>query len=163
MQNLLKDFSLVDIIIILIVAIPAIWKAIKAIINLFKNIAKRKEELAAEIRSEIEDEYETENRFEEGEERITQLEKDEKSLEERVKKTEAQLELLTNSDMLKIRRDIKKAHDKAMVMKYIDNEDLGLLEEQFEVYQEEGGNSWALKMMNDMRGLPTISRVSDDE
>ena len=43
-----------------------------------------------------------------------------------------------------------------MLLGYIDGQTLDLLEQEFDIYTQEGGNGWALRMMNDMRSLPSV-------
>ena len=162
MGNLLSTFSAVDILIILLVCLPYLGKFIKAIWNTYKEVKQRRQDLVAQVRAEVEAELQIKARFEEGEERISKLEEDEKSILARLQKNEDQLDLLTNSDMLQIKRDIKKQYDKAMMMKFISGETLDILEQEFIIYEKEGGNSWAKRMMEEMRKLPTVSSLDID-
>ena len=161
MVSLLSSFTLTEVIIILIVAIPALWKGLKALINFFANLKKTKEVLIQEGKQELLEEIQTIQRFEKGEAEIQQLQKDEKKLTERVDLIEKQMKLLVQSDMLQIKRMIKDEHDKAMQNKFIDSEMLDLLEQQFKVYELEGGNGWAVKMMKEMRKLPTVRLIHE--
>lgn len=163
MAALLSSFTITEVIIVLIVAIPAICKGIKAIYNFFSKMAQTKAQLVNEGRQELQDELEIIHRFEEGEAEIHQLQADEKSLKQRVDAMDAQMKLLVQSDMLQIKRMIKEEHDKAMANKFIDSEMLDLLEQQFKVYQAEGGNGWAVKMMKDLRKLPTVQSIEEEE
>jgi hypothetical protein len=45
----------------------------------------------------------------------------------------------------------------------IDSHVLELLEERFEIYKEEGGNSWAEKLMNELRSLPVAVVIPVDK
>ena len=109
-----------------------------------------------EARLHAEEELKTKLRFEAGEQRIKKLEEDDASLTSRLDKTEERIKLLTDSDKLRIKREIKKEHDRAMLLGYIDGQTLDLLEQEFDIYTQEGGNGWALRMMNDMRSLPSV-------
>ena len=40
---------------------------------------------------------------------------------------------------------------------YIDSQSLELLEDRFKIYTKEDGNSWAEKLMNEMRALPLVT------
>jgi hypothetical protein len=44
---------------------------------------------------------------------------------------------------------------------WIDSQILDLLEERYDIYKKENGNSWALKLMNELRALPTIAVVKE--
>ena len=67
---------------------------------------------------------------------------------------------LIRSDKLAIKTWIKEQHDIWTQKGYIDSHTLELLEERFEIYKEEGGNSWAEKLMNDIRQLPLITTIA---
>ena len=163
MAALLSSFTITEVVIILIVAIPAICKGIRAIYNFITKLAQNRADLINEGRQELQDELEIIHRFEEGEAEIHQLQADEKSLKARVDAMDAQMKLLVNSDMLQIKRMIKEEHDKAMANKFIDSEMLDLLEQQFQVYQAEGGHGWAVKMMKDLRKLPTVRPIEEED
>jgi hypothetical protein len=70
MAALLSSFTLTEVIIILIVAIPGICKGIKAIYSFYSGAKTRSNELREEGRQEALDEMETTQRFEKGEARI---------------------------------------------------------------------------------------------
>jgi hypothetical protein len=67
---------------------------------------------------------------------------------------------LEDSDKLTIKTYIKEQHAIWMRKGYIDSQVLELLEERFKIYREEGGNSWAEKLMNEMRALPFNPAIS---
>jgi hypothetical protein len=49
-----------------------------------------------------------------------------------------------------------------MAKKYIDSQSLDLLESRYKIYVREDGNSWAEKLMNDLRALPIVTTVTDE-
>ena len=100
-----------------------------------------------------------ENRFHAGELRITQLETDVKDLKVLAERQAQMIELLIQSDELDIKSWIKMQHEKWIPRQCIDSQTLDLLEQRFAVYEKEGGNSWALKLVNELRALPIVTVV----
>lgn len=70
---------------------------------------------------------------------------------------------LEKSDRLAIKTYIKEQHDIWVPKGCIDGQVLDLLEERFTIYQEEGGNSWALRLMQDLRALPVVVVVPTED
>ena len=120
MGTLLATFSASDILLILIIGLPYLFKFFKALYNGWKEIKARKQDVMNEARLHAEEELKTKLRFEAGEQRIKKLEEDDASLTSRIDKTEERIKLLTDSDKLRIKREIKKEHDRAMLLGYID-------------------------------------------
>jgi hypothetical protein len=46
-----------------------------------------------------------------------------------------------------------------MARGYIDLESLGLIEERFNIYTQEKGSGWALRLMGDLRKLPRVAPI----
>ena len=61
---------------------------------------------------------------------------------------------LTKSDMLDIKSWIKAQHERYMAQGWIDLQALDLVCQRHAVYKEEGGNSWADCLVEDLKGLP---------
>ena len=96
---------------------------------------------------------------------MTSLEAAVLELREIAKQQDKIIKRLERSDQLSIKTYIKEQHNIWMVKGFIDSQTLELLESRFAIYQEEGGNSWAEHLMNDLRGLPiaVISSTTQDE
>ena len=163
MVELISAFGVGNILIVLIICIPAIiglitWcKKIWAIREQFKQ-----DSMKAGVRSYQEHEAE-ENRFSSGETRIAQLEllaKQQAELYQELKKTN---DRLIRSDRLAIKTYIKEQHDIWVTKGCIDSQVLELLEQRFEIYKEEGGNSWAERLMKDLRALPVVVVIPIDD
>lgn len=163
MEGLIGKIGLDTIIIVLVVCIPYLIKIAKSIINFVKESRKSKEELIAEGRRQAQAEQQLNQRFEDGEDRITALEEEEADAEKRIAALEAKVDLLMESDQQAIKAWIKAQHDKWMPKKYIDNYTLQLLDTRYAIYVKENGNSWAEDMVNDLRSLTIVSPVFDDE
>lgn len=162
-MGLIEKIGLDTIIIVLVVCIPSIAKMIKAIISWFKDVRKSKEELIEEGRQQERAKQLLETRFENGEARMTALEKEEADAEVRICTLEAKVSLLLESDQQAIKTWIKAQHDKWMPKKYIDSYTLELLDKRYAIYVKEDGNSWAEDMVKDLRSLTVVYPVSNDE
>lgn len=163
MEGLIGKIGLDTIIIVLVVCVPYLIKICKFIINFVKESRKSKEELIAEGRRQAQAEQQLNQRFENGEDRITALEEEEADAEKRIAALEAKVDLLMESDQQAIKAWIKAQHDKWMPKKYIDNYTLQLLDKRYAIYVKENGNSWAEDMVNDLRALTVVSPILDDE
>lgn len=159
MGELLGTFSLETIIIILCVAVPAIIKGINWVIKTVSAANKRKKELKGIGAQELLEEQEIEDRFEAGEERISELESEEKQLKTLLKKQQQQIDLLIQSDELDIKAWIKQQHEHWTHIGAIDSESLSLVLDRFQVYTKEGGNSWAERMVKDIKALPIVTAI----
>lgn len=163
MVELLSTFSAETLLIVLVICIPYIIKGIKAIYNFFQHLKERRQATLDEGRRLQREEQEIENRFEAGEERIDDLEAKENKLEDILKHQQDLIDLLVWSDELDIKAWIKLQHDKALLKKSIDSETRDLLEQRFAIYKKEGGNGWAEQMMKDIRNMPVVTRINNDE
>ena len=162
-MGLIEKIGLDTIIIVLVVCIPALVKFIKNIIAFIKDSRKSREELIEEGRQQERAKQQLEDRFENGEARMTALEKEEADAEERICTLEAKVSLLLESDQQAIKTWIKAQHDKWMPKKYIDSYTLELLDKRYAIYVKENGNSWAEDMVKDLRSLTVVYPVSNDE
>lgn len=79
-----------------------------------------------------------------------------------VSELKKQNELLLESDKLTTKAWIKEQHDIWVPKQCIDSQILNLLEEKYEIYRKENGNSWAKRLMDDLRALPLITVISID-
>ena len=70
---------------------------------------------------------------------------------------------LEQSDKLAIKTYIKEQHDIWVPKGCIDGQVLELLEDRYKIYKEEGGNSWAERLMIDLRALPVVVVVPVDD
>ena len=160
MTELISTLGMGTVLLVLLIGIPAIVNFIKwckglwAFREQFKqeNIQKGKE---IEARTE-----EKENRLKSGESRIELLEKAFLEMQKINKDQNEQIALLRESDKLSIKTWIKEQHEKWIKLGCIDNYTLDLLEERYAIYAKEGGNSWAKKLMDELRALPPVTVVA---
>lgn len=167
MSTLLTTYSITTILLILIVAIPAIIKAITWIINIVKKHHANLQEAFDDGHDAAQEEEAVEERFEAGEDFMKKLDERETTLEQIMKDQQEQIGLLrsevktlTDSDNLNIKQDIKKTWVRVVQQgHHIDYHDLDVLRARFEIYKERGGNSWAAQMMNEINAHAAITQV----
>ena len=157
MAELIATFGFEPVIIILLIAIPSIISMISWCKKLWGQRENFKQANIAQGRSLEKREEQEEERFSSGEARIQDLELQMKTLTDIIIKQQTQIDLLIQSDELDIKSWIKTQHEKWMPKKHIDSQILDLLEQRYAVYTKEGGNSWAEKLMKELRTLPTYS------
>lgn len=163
MSELISTFGISTVIVILIITIPALINFISWCKKTWKEREHFKEEnfqrgREIEARSEAK-----EARLVRGEMRMGQLEKDVADLKDLIAKQQDLLELLIASDELDIKSWIKAQHEKWVSRQCIDSQTLDLLEQRFSVYESEGGNSWAKKLVEELRALPIIISIDNDD
>ena len=83
-------------------------------------------------------------------------------LADAVNELKKQNELLLKSDMLATKAWIKEQHDIWVPKQCIDSQILDLLEAKYKIYKQEKGNSWAERLMEDLRALPLITVIPVD-
>ena len=163
MVGLIETFGLGTVVIILLVGIAAIVSFIGWIKKLWRERESFRQANINAGRSAAQAEQAEESRFVSGESRIAQLELLVKQQGELLKEVKETNERLIRSDKLAIKTYIKEQHDTWVPKGCIDGQILELLEERFEIYKEEGGNSWAERLMKDLRALPVVVVIPNQE
>ena len=159
MAGLISTFGIGSVIIILLIAIPAIVTFIKWCKNIWRERENFKQE-QIQTGKELEAAEEArEARMVRGEQRMDTLEDNIIKLTQMLENQLRQLKMLTDSDSLSIKANIKEQHEKWIPHNCIDSQTLELLEQRYAIYKEEGGNSWAEKLMKELRALPTVTVV----
>ena len=159
MAGLIETFGLGTVVIILIVGIAAIVGFIEWCKKLWskrKAFAQENQQLGMQQEHDLE---EREARLEKGEARMDALEANVQKLTEIAENQQRMIELLVQSDELDIKSWIKAQHEKWIPLGCIDSQTLDLLEQRYAIYTKEGGNSWAKKLVEEMRALPTATVV----
>ena len=159
MVELISTYGVATVLIILLIGIPALVNFIKWCKGLWatrenfkqENIEKGK---AMEARAEAK-----EARLEKDEAHIKLLEDNLTELKKIAAEQQKQINLLVRSDELDIKSWIKTQHEIWIPKKCIDSQTLDILEQRFAIYQEEGGNSWAKKLVDELRALPVVTIV----
>lgn len=93
---------------------------------------------------------------EEKEARIQRLEDSLVELTQICKEQQGEIKMLINSDKLSTKAWIKEQHEKWISLQCIDSQSLEIICDKFETYTEEGGNSWAGKLVEEIKALPVI-------
>ena len=156
MAELISTFGIGTVIIILLIAIPSIINFIKWCKDLWaKRESFKQEQIKKGMEIERTEEAE-EHRFVSGESRIGSLETLVQQQAEMIKELKKITKRLEKSDKLAIKTYIKEQHDLWVPKGCIDGQVLELLEERYKIYREEGGNSWAERLMDDLRALPVV-------
>lgn len=159
MATLLADFSITTIVLVLLIGIPSIVNFIKWCKNLWQqreqfkqdNIEKGKQ-IEAKAEAKIAEKELVKTQIEE-------LQKNVSDLTRLIESQEKQIQLLIDSDELSIKAWIKVQHETWMPLGCIDGQTFELLEQRFKIYTKEGGNSWAEKLVNDLRQLPVVTVI----
>lgn len=159
MVDLISTFGIGTVLIVLLISIPCIigfisWcKSLWAKREVFRqeNIQKGKEIEALDEKKEA--------RLVNGEARMSQLESDVVDLQTLLAEQQKLIKLLIKSDELEIKSWIKMQHEKWIPRQCIDSQTLDLLCQRYEVYAEEGGNSWAEKLVDELKELPVVTIV----
>lgn len=157
MTSLIATYGITTVILILLVGIPAIVNFVSWCKNLWKQREDFKKEnfnKGVEKEKKIEEQRHSQENIED---RVTELEAALKDMLAINQAQTASIEMLKTSDMLRIKAWIKEQHEKWMVKGWIDIQALDLLCQQHEIYHREGGNSWADKLIEDLKGLPAFA------
>ena len=161
--ELISSYGLIPVLVILAVCIPAFFNFIKWCKDIYaKREAFKQENINRGKQIEAAEESE-EQRLKDGESRMSKTEKDVKDLTKLIQQQAELIELLVQSDELNIKSWIKEQHERWIPRQCIDSQTLDLLEQRYAIYTKEGGNSWAKKLMDELRALPTVTVVPRDD
>ena len=160
MVELISTFGLGTVVIVLLIAIPAILGVISYGKKLWQTREQFKQENIEKGRRIEALEEEKEARLLRGETRMDNLENDVADLKLFAQRQQELIELLIRSDELDIKSWIKTQHEKWIPRQCIDSQTLELLEQRYAIYTKEGGNSWAEKLVKELRALPTVTVVA---
>lgn len=163
MASLISTYGIEVIILILLMAIPALVNFITWCKKLWTSREQFKQDNINKGRAIEKSAEAEEERLLNGEARMAALEKQIGKLTEIIEKQQQQIELLIKSDELDIKSWIKAQHEKWIPRKCIDSQTLDLLAQRYAIYEQEGGNSWAKKLVEELRALPTVTVVAVNE
>lgn len=163
MVELLGAYSVEQILIILIIGITSVVGVITGAKKLWKQRENFKNSMRQEGRASEAQEEHAEARLTSMEKNISELQTNNAQLQSLLEDQQRLIELLIASDELNIKAWIKEQHDIWVPRGCIDSQVLEVLEQRFAIYAEEGGNSWAKKLMDELRALPTIISIKDEE
>lgn len=158
MATLVEMYGITTIVIVLLVAIPAIVKFITWLVKLIKSKKNYDKDLKEQGAKEAQEKDRLEARLKEGDERMTKIEIHESKMEEMLEHQQQEISLLIKSDELDIKAYIIEQYNTFIPKKCIDAEIMDTLEQRFQIYKLEGGNGFAERMMNELRSLPIVTR-----
>ena len=161
--TLASTYGFGAVVLILIVGIACLIKIITFCKDLW---AKRQKFVETNINKgkAIEAEHEAEESQHKTQEAEIQALKDNvKLLTSIVAQQKDQMALLVESDMLATKAWIKQQHDIWVPRQCIDSQILDLLESKHKIYKKENGNSWADKLMEELRALPLITVIPGEK
>lgn len=95
----------------------------------------------------------------EKEARIAALEKSVTTLNNVVAEQQKLLQLLVESDELDIKAWLKAQHERWIALQCVDSQSLELICQRFDIYAKEGGNSWAQKLVDEIKALPVVTII----
>lgn len=145
MVELLSMFTLEQIFIVLILTIGfvfGLWKGFLSIWDRWKDYRNKiageqtEQERVEEIRNNI----------------LTEMDRMGK-----------QVDILINSDRARIKGEILRAHTDLMIQGFVDLHTLEYLNQQFQYYKAEDGNSFVDELMRDINELPNENKIFADK
>ena len=157
MAELFSTFGVGTVVIILLVGIPAIVNFITWCKGIWKKRSTFAQENYEHGRKDEANKESKEHRLQNHEAELAALKANLAALTTINTNQQKQIDLLIVSDRLSIKAWIKEQHEKWTRCGYIDSQSLELLEDRFKVYTKEDGNSWAEKLMNEIRALPLVT------
>lgn len=162
MNEILTFLSVYDPMIVLFIGMAFCFGIVKIIESIKEAWKKRQDFKEQGIQEGIAKERKHEARERQQEEedrRICTLEKTCADLLTIVKAQQDSINLLIQSDELDIKAWIKLQHEKWIALGCIDSQSLDLVLQRYEIYAKEGGNSWAEKLVNEIKALPTVTVI----
>ena len=155
----LTAYPIWTVILIAIASIAIVYKLIKWGKDTWeKRETFKKQQYSLGLQQQREADEEEERELKE-QEKIKSLETSIDLLTAMLQKQQEQIDLLIQSDELNIKAWIKEQHEKWMALQCIDSQSLDLLTQRYSIYQKEGGNSWAEKLINEVKALPLITII----
>lgn len=152
----LSHFSFWEVCLIAMACIIIILKVIEGAKKLWEKRQNFKDAAVLEgerIQREMDDE---EREKESYDKKIKELQDELSSLMEIISEQRQQIALLLQSDELDIKAWIKNQHEKWIALQCIDSQSLELICQRFSIYTQEGGNSWAEKLVEEIKALPVV-------
>ena len=161
-MELLEFLATYNIWTVILIGFCSIFCLIK-IIEYCKKLWKKRQDFAQQnLKNGIQEEREREAhelKEEHERQRVVALEMQVAQLSTLIAAQQDQINLLIRSDELDIKAWIKNQHEKWIALQCIDSQSLDLLLQRYEVYAREGGNSWAEKLVNEIKALPVVTVI----
>lgn len=151
MEKLLTNYSISEIIIILV----TVALAIKSLITFFEWVIERIQKVFNKEFAIRNDKKQFENKLKEHQEMMENLQDNQTELNDIVAKLAKKIDLLIESDKDDIKSWLTKEHHYfCYQQKWIDDYSLDCCERRYKHYSDEGGNSFIEGFMKELRKLP---------
>lgn len=151
MVDLFTKYEVSEIFVFLIIA----CLAIKELIEFFDWIKDRLQQSYKKNLSKKEQSDKTQQNFKDINKFFIEQEEENKELDERIRHLDDQIQLLIASDRDDIKTFITKEHHYFCRQQgWIDDYSLDCIEKRYEHYKQEGGNSFVIDLMQEIKALP---------
>lgn len=154
MKELLQSYNISDVIMILFIVLIAAKECIE-IFKYFKGIIKgsiKKEDSYEENMDKLIEKVDT--LYNKYDDTIQEMHSIKEDYNKHFKDQEEKLTILLNSDKDDIKGYIVEKHHQFISQGWIDDFSMDVLTKRFQHYQDEGGNSYAERLMNELDNLP---------
>lgn len=155
--TLIQTVGIGTVILVLAVCLPIIFNMLIK----YRQLKKEHDEEIKKIKqegAEVQEKKDAlEARLQKGSDTMQQLTENDKKLEEILVHQQKEIDLLIASDEMDIKAYITDKYYYYIHKGYVDAEVMDILEHRFAIYQKEGGNGFAERMMNELRQLPLIA------
>lgn len=151
MLELLKQYSLSDILIFIII----FALAIKNTVTFFDWAIERIQKIFNKQHNELNEKEELERRLDHGSEIMNELQTNQKIMEKALEDLSNKIDMLIESDRDDIKSFITREHHRfCYQIGWIDDFSLDCIEKRYKHYTDEGGNTFIPGLMEDLRALP---------
>lgn len=160
MMELFSKYSVSDIIIFLVI----FGSALKGFFSFWDWGFDRLKKFFGKQYNKEQFKKEVEESLKKQDKKIEEVKNLHKENSENIEKIVGLVQVLIDSDKDDIKSFITKEHHYFCYEKgFIDDYSLDCLEKRFKHYQDEGGNSFAEDLMNDLRALPKVAMTRDQD
>lgn len=151
MKELLTQYSVTDILIFIVI----LAAAIKGTFSFFEWAHAKLKSFFSKQEAPIKQKEKTEKRFEKNEQAIQEIKTNQEQINATLQQISNKITLLINSDKDDIKSFITREHHYfCYQLHWIDDYSLECCERRYQHYRDEGGNSFILGFMNELRALP---------
>ena len=151
MLELLKQYSLSDILIFIII----FALAIKSTVTFFDCAIERFQKIFNKQHTELNKKEQLERRLDHGSQIMNQLQTNQKVIEKTLEDLSNKINMLIESDKDDIKSFITREHHRfCYQVGWIDDFSLDCIEKRYKHYTDEGGNTFIPGLMEELRALP---------
>jgi uncharacterized protein YfcZ (UPF0381/DUF406 family) len=151
MQDLLEKYSITEILIFLVL----FALAIKSVIDFLDWSVARMRKIFNKEQNTKDERKELEEKLNSNDEKIKQIKSDQDRIEHTIQSLSDSIDMLIESDRDDIKSYITSEHHYFCYnMKWIDDYSLECLENRYDIYKKEDGNSFVKNLMDEVRALP---------